>query len=281
MIGNFAFGRSFGFTQKGRDDYSLISTIDTRGEVLNALGTIPAWIRPYMKHNYFDSFWSSGLRATANLEKIGRAAYLARKSSAAPRNDMLSFLFNVRDPDTKEKLAEEEIVAESISFIVGGSDTTSSTMTNFIDIVSRDQQLQRQIQKEIDESFPGVQDEDWVAPDKVAGSLPLLNATLREVMRFRPTSAIGLERITPPGGRVIAGHFIPEGVSLDFPRLCYLLMLGKTIVSVPTCGILQNEAVFKDPTRFDPQRWLGDDTSTMLECFLPFSTGPRACIGRK
>lgn len=215
MIGSFAFGKAFGFTEKGKDSYNLISTIDTRGEVLNALGTVPSWLRPYMKYNYLDRFWSSGLRATANLEKIGRSAYLDRKNSQDTRKDLLSFLFNAKDPDTKENIPQEEIVAEAISFIVGGSDTTSSTMTNFIDIVSRDQELQRQLQSELDLAFTSAQDEHWVAPDKIAGSLPFLNATLKEVMRIRPTSAIGLERVTPPGGRVISGRFMPEGVRID------------------------------------------------------------------
>jgi benzoate 4-monooxygenase len=212
VIGSFAFGKPFGFTETGKDTYNLISTIDTRGEVLNALGTVPTWLRPYMKYNYLDTFWSSGLRATANLEKIGRAAFFDRKNSQDSQKDLLSFLFNAKDSDTKEGLPQEEIVAEAISFIVGGSDTTSSTMTNFIDIVSRNQPLQRQLQQELDTAFTSAQDEDWVASDKIAGSLPLLNATLKEVMRVRPTSAIGLERVTPLGGRVISGRFIPEGV---------------------------------------------------------------------
>ena len=213
VIGSFAFGRSFGFTETGKDPYNLISTIDTRGEVLNALGTVPAWLRPYMKYNYLDTFWSSGLRATADFEKIGRSAYLSRKNSQDTRKDLLSFLFKAKEADSKENISEEEIVAEAISFIVGGSDTTSSTMTNVIDIVSRDQKLQRQIQTELDRAFCGAQDEDWVAPDRISGTLPLLNATLKEVMRIRPTSATGLERVTPSGGRTISGKFIPEGVS--------------------------------------------------------------------
>lgn len=37
-------------------------------------------------------------------------------------------------------------------------------------------------------------------------------------MRLKPTSSTGLERVTPPGGKVIAGMFIPERVSIpDIP----------------------------------------------------------------
>ena len=212
VIGRFAFGSSFGFIEKGKDPYNLIATIDTRGEVLNALGSLPSWIRPWMKYNYFDSFWSAGLRATANLESIGRAAYNRRKNNTRPEKDLLSFLFHAKDE--KKSIEENEVIAESISFIVGGSDTTSSTITNFIDIVSRDPALQKMLQIELNEAFPGRQNDDWVAPDKVVQHLPVLIATLREVMRIRPTSATGLERIVPEGGRTIASVFFPAGVSL-------------------------------------------------------------------
>lgn len=168
-----------------------------------------------MKYNYLDSFWSAGLRATANLEKIGRSAYQKRKAVAEDRSDLLSYLF--RAQDGKDPISESEIIAESISFIVGGSDTTSSTMTNVIDFVSRDQSLLKRLQEEIDTAFPGDQDDDWVASNKIAENLPLLMATLREVMRVRPTSATGLPRVVPAGGKMIAGKFFPGGVRRSLP----------------------------------------------------------------
>ncbi|KAJ9145433.1 benzoate 4-monooxygenase cytochrome p450 [Pleurostoma richardsiae] len=265
VIGSFAFGRSFGFIEKACDPYNLISTIDIRGEVLNALGTLPPWIRRYMRYNYLDTFWSSGIRATANLEKLGREAFHHRKDSLEDRKDLLSHLFAATDSGSKKPIHEEEIVAESISFIVGGSDTTSSTMTNFIDIVSRDRPWQEKLQQEIDAVYPGEQNDSWIPSEKdISTRLPFVVALLREVMRFRPTSATGLERVTPEGGRVIAGKFIP----------------AKTVVSVPTCGIMMNAEIFENPKEFRPERWLEPDAGRLIEHFVPFSIGPRACIGR-
>ena len=146
VIGKFAFGKPFGFVVKGRDPYNLINTIDKRGETLNALGTLPTWLRGWMRYNFADQFWSSGLRATSNLEKISQEAYLQRKATGKARKDLLSFLIDAKDSDTGAPLKEEEIAAESISFIVGGSGTTSSTMANFMDFVSRDADLQLRIQ---------------------------------------------------------------------------------------------------------------------------------------
>jgi benzoate 4-monooxygenase len=213
-IASFAFGEPFGFVEKGKDDHGLIKIIDTRGEFMNALGSLSPVLRSLMKYNPFDPFWKNGFQASAGLAKIGREAFEKRKASADnSRKDLLSFLFNAKDPDTKQPITEDEIIAESISFIVGGSDTTSSTMTNFIDFVSRDADLQSRIQQEIDMIFPGEPSDDWVPSDKRLNELSLLIATLREVMRFRPTSATGLERVTPQGGKSIAGQFIPAEVN--------------------------------------------------------------------
>ncbi|WAO87340.1 Hypothetical protein NCS54_00464500 [Fusarium falciforme] len=215
VIGSFSFGRPFGFIEKGNDPYNLIRTIDMRGEVLNALGSLTPWLRPFMKYYFLDPFWPSGLKATADLEKIGREAFLLRKESADDRRDLLSHLFAVADAKNKDPIDENEIIAESISFIVGGSDTTSSTMTNFIDRVSRNPTIQSRLQQELDEGFPGEQADDWVPEERQVAKLPYLVAVLREVMRLRPTSATGLERITPAGGKMVAGKFIPEEVRAD------------------------------------------------------------------
>ena len=52
---------------------------------------------------------------------------------------------------------------------------------------------------------------DWVAPEKVIGRLPLMNAVLKEVMRIRLTSSTGIERVVPEGGRMVAGVFFARG----------------------------------------------------------------------
>jgi benzoate 4-monooxygenase len=220
---DYSFGAPFGFLDTGHDDLDLIRTIDARGEVFNALGHLPLAIRPFMRHFYLDSFWYAGLRASSNLAKIGVAAYKKRAaqeksddSNPSTRKDLMSFLIKAKDPDTGLPLPGDEIAAEAISFIVGGSDTTSSTMTNFVDFVSRDMEVQSKMYRELREAFPGPLDKDWVASYDVASKLPFLNAVLKEVMRVRPTSSTGLERVTPRGGATVAGVFLPEGVSAAY-----------------------------------------------------------------
>lgn len=192
-----------------------------------------------MKHLRFDSFWYDGLRSTANLEAIGRAAFGKRVAeNSTSRKDLMSFLLTAKDPETGGPLSDKEIVAEAISFIVGGSDTTSSTMTNFMDFVSRDQKLQHEIWTELCDAFPRPRNTDWVATEEIAGKLPLLNAVLKEVMRLRPTSSTGLERVVPEGGKTVAGVFLPAGYLVSVPTIAIhhnTTLYQVSALSAPSC----------------------------------------------
>jgi benzoate 4-monooxygenase len=232
----------------------LIQAVDARGEALNALGHVPQSIRPIIKWLPSDSFWSRGLRGTQALAAIGTKAYINRKNKVKSRKDILSFLLNAKDPQTGKPLSEREVIAESISFIVGGSDTTSTSMTNVVDIVSRSAKIQKDLQEELDTAFPGEMSPNWVADFKIVEGLPVLNAVLRETMRFRPTSATGLERVTPEGGRVITGKFLPEGVSTLLKYSTHSENnSSQTLVSVPTLNVHHSPSIFKvtihSPTR--------------------------------
>jgi benzoate 4-monooxygenase len=205
----------FGFLASGRDNYDLFNTIDARGEVVNAVGHLPLWLRPWMQHFRIDPFWYNGVRAKANLANLGRAAYGKRKAETTSRKDLLSFMLKAKDPDTGLPLPADEVLAGVISFIVGGSDTTASTMSSLMDFISRNPGLQKELYEELCGLFPSPLDEEWSASDELAGKSLLLNAVIKETLRLRPTSSTGLERITRYGGRNIAGNFYPENVSCN------------------------------------------------------------------
>ncbi|GFQ80848.1 cytochrome P450 4c3 [Trichonephila clavata] len=62
---------------------------------------------------------------------------------------------------------------------------------------------------------------------------------------------------------------------------------GYSIPKGSTCVILfyflhKDKEVFPDPERFDPERFLPEKAVNIPECgFIPFSAGPRNCIGQK
>ncbi|KAL5338168.1 cytochrome P450 [Aspergillus crustosus] len=94
-------------------------------------------------------------------------------------------------------------------------------------------------------------------------TLPYLRACIDECLRIQPASTQGFPRVVLKGGRMIAGKFVEEGVT----------------VSVPTYTLLQDPTAFNDPFTFNPDRWLSGDKK-LHAAFYPFIHGPRACIGR-
>jgi benzoate 4-monooxygenase len=228
VIADYCFGRPFGFLSSGKDRENLVQTVDTRSEVLNTLGNLPKWMRPWMKYLRVDPFFYLGMRASANLVSFGVIGYNERMKSSPERKDLMSFLIKAKDPDNDGPLPSEEIISEAISFLVGGSDTVSTTINNIFDFVSRNQNLQQELFEELQEAFPGPLDDSWVAPEGVSRTLKLLDAFMKEGMRLRPTSSVGLERIVPAGGKEIKGKYFP----------------AKCLVSVPTLGIHHNPEVF-------------------------------------
>lgn len=96
--------------------------------------------------------------------------------------------------------------------------------------------------------------------------LSLLEYAELECLRLHPPIGYAMPRDTPRNGTVICGVFIPGGVA----------------VGVPAATIGRNPAVYSNPNKWDPDRWLGDgaDLATMKTSFLGFGFGSRQCIGR-
>ena len=86
-------------------------------------------------------------------------------------------------------------------------------------------------------------------------------------MRLSPPVATDLTRKTPPEGHTIDGEMVP----------------GNTTVSISAYTAHRDAEIFPDPESFKPERWLikGDDRlKRMNSVWIPFTAGPRACIGR-
>ena len=73
-----------------------------------------------------------------------------------------------------------------------------------------------------------------------------------------------LYRIVPNGGAEIAGLPVAAGTEVSISNYC----------------IHRNSAIFEDPERFLPERWLGKESNELTTYLLPFSVGHRSCLGR-
>lgn len=157
-------------------------------------------------------------------------------------------------------LALGDILAESSVMMNAGTDTTTAALTNTIYLLYKNPSVLAKLRKELDEATGNTEIPSYGA----LSELPYLRACVEESLRVRPASSMGLPRVVPKGGRLIAGQVIDEGVT----------------VSVPTYTLLRDPVAFDRPDEYDPERWISGDKEKLARAHFPFSVGPRACIGR-
>ena len=293
IIGDLAFGAPFGMLEKGKDEATVqltpnskpktapaIEVLNRRGEVSNALGCMP-WLKPYAKR-FPDPFFSKGIEAVENLAGIAIARVNQRLDASEKgkidRVDLLARLMEGKD-ENGNKLGRAELTAEALTQLIAGSDTTSNTSCALLFHCLTHPNVVKKLQAELDEALPG----DDVPSFNQVKDLVYLDHVIQETLRIHSTSSQGLPRVVPPGPGVdIAGHHFPQGLVLSVPA--YVMHHSKEIWG-------------PDADDFVPERWDNVTerqaySSTVcsihlltLPCrqrsaFIPFSYGPRACVGR-
>ena len=122
-------------------------------------------------------------------------------------------------------------------------------------------EIQAKLHKELCEAFPDPNEP--ISFEKLE-KLPYLDGVCREGLRIHAPIPSFLERVAPEGGLNICNYSIPAG----------------TIIGMQGYTNHRNEQVYPDAESFRPERWF-EPTAAMKLNFLPFSAGPRACIGMK
>jgi benzoate 4-monooxygenase len=118
------------------------------------------------------------------------------------------------------------------------------------------------LQKELDAALPiqGVPSYEQVK------DLTYVDAVIKETMRIHSTSSLGLPRVVTGQGVTLQNHFFPAGTTLSVPA--YTIHHSKEIWG-------------EDADEFVPERWAKDKlTDRQKDAFIPFSYGPRSCVGR-
>ncbi|KAH8815289.1 cytochrome P450 [Xylogone sp. PMI_703] len=174
------------------------------------------------------------------------------------KGTFLRNLVDAVDAETGSKLSFEELVENTIIFLVAGSDTTAVTTMYAIWECSRKYEIGKKLANEIRSTFPDPQE---IPTFEKASKLPYLAAVMQETLRLWGPLSAAFPRVSP--GRDISGHYVPKG----------------TIVSTSSYASSRDPQVFPDYDVFDPDRWLnaGKDMKDMTQ---PFSYGPRNCIGK-
>ncbi len=184
----------------------------------------------------------------------------ARKANPAPARDLLGLMLEAADPVTGERLDDENIRYQVITFLIAGHETTSGLLSFAIHLLMTHPAVLAQARDEVDDVLPGAR---LPVNDDLA-RLEVIDRIIKETLRLWPT-APGFQ-VAPWKDEVIGGGHLLE----KDRRLTVLLP-----------ALHRDPAVWADPERFDIDRFLPENEAKIpAHAYKPFGNGSRSCIGR-
>ncbi|GIY66321.1 cytochrome P450 4V2 [Caerostris extrusa] len=157
---------------------------------------------------------------------------------------------------------EEDVIEELITILISGHDTATISIAWTLYMLGLYPEVQAKVHEELDWIF-GEDVERHATLDDLK-DMKYLDCVIKETMRLYPT-----------------GPFLPRQITKDISICGYPIPKGATC-TVFTHLLHRDEEVFPNPEKFDPNRFLPENSATRSPfAYLPFSAGPRNCIGQK
>jgi cytochrome P450 len=142
------------------------------------------------------------------------------------------------------------------TFVMAGHETTAKALCWTFHLVSQHPEVEQRLAEEA-AALPA----DGYADLEMPGRLPYTRAVLQEAMRLYPP-VWSMTRIAL-GDEEVGGFHIERG----------------SLILISPYVMHRHQDYWKNPLAFNPDRFLQPD-SHPPHCYLPFSHGPRMCIGR-
>jgi len=195
------------------------------------------------------------------LTRPVRAIIEARRQEGRVESDWLSMLMQARDKDSGEPMPDRALLDEVMTLIVAGHETTASTLNWTWYLLSQHPAAEAALHAAIAGTPPEGSARDTGEADapEAAG---YVEQVLQEALRLYPPVWLFTRRALQDD--TLGGHHVPAGTDVF---ICpYLLH--------------RSPAHWDRPEEFLPERFEAEAAAGRHRfAFLPFSAGPRFCIG--
>nr|XP_015929387.2 cytochrome P450 4C1-like [Parasteatoda tepidariorum] len=241
-------------------------------------------LRPWLYPDFIFKITPSGRQFFKNVDVIHRftrKVIREKKSEMVENNQLLKHLdviandspsntkcrkaflellleHHIKDPS----FTEEDIREEVDTFMFEGHDTTAMAISWALYFVGLDKHVQEKIHEELDGIFEGDNERDIDRDDLMR--MKYLECVIKETLRLHPS--------VPFIGREVRESFKVLDYEVEKGSVCFIFpfMLHRDPESFP------------DPEKFDPKRFFPENiTGRHPYAYVPFSAGPRNCIGQK
>ncbi|XP_052863437.1 cytochrome P450 4d1-like [Anopheles cruzii] len=211
-------------------------------------------------HDYTDKVISERRRQLANTSH-GKSAEESADLGIKKKMAFLDML--LQSTIDGQPLTDLEIREEVDTFMFEGHDTTTSAISFLLKCLAKNPDVQQKVYDEILDVFGT--DRSKPVTMGMLHKLNYLDLVIKETLRMYPTvPMIGRKMLQTT---VINGKIIPAGANV----IIFPFFLGRSAEYYPT------------PEKFDPERFNMEKSAekTNPYQYIPFSAGPRNCIGQK
>ncbi|XP_066595542.1 cytochrome P450 4C1-like [Prorops nasuta] len=176
------------------------------------------------------------------------------------RKAFLDLLLDASEKDSNP-LSLTELREQVDTFMFAGHDTTGVAITWALFCLGNEPEVQERVHDELRDVFG---DSKKPATTKELTELKYLDRVLKEVLRLFPSAPTVSRKLIDD--TKIAGYVVPKGTTITFD----------------VYSTHRNPEFWPNPDKFDPDRFLPENSKGRHPyAYIPFSAGPRNCIGQK
>lgn len=178
------------------------------------------------------------------------------------RQAFLDLLLKESEGAGAVKLTDEELREEVDTFMFEGHDTTTAGICWALYLLGHNPKIQEEVYEELTNIFGD--DPKRAVEMKDLNEMKLLERVIKETLRLYPSVPL-------------ISRLLDEDIQLGK----YLVPAGTT-AAIHIYHVHRDPKIYPDPEKFDPDRFLPENVQKRHPyAYVPFSAGPRNCIGQK